>query len=331
MRMTIKGLLLASAVLLGGAGSANAAVSGGNAYFFGDSLTDCCVFGRYTNGNAPNWADQLPPQIGASYTATAQTNLAIGGAQSGNDNASVPLQTTYGAQTGFLPQVSRFIAQGTTVKPNDIAGIWIGTNDIWPSSYAAADTFAGGAINRPLGVQPSVSALTSYITGNIQSGINQLVADGFRNVVLLSPYDMGQSAIEPNAAAAALATQYSNALVAAESQLYTPGVNTYFVNVESLLQQVQANPGAYGFLHTTAVDSCAASNCTSQPLSVQNTYIFNDIIHTTSAFDQLIANNAAAIINANQTIPAPVPEPVSAAVVLAGLAGLGLARRRMRA
>ena len=331
--MTIKGLMLTSAVLLGGAGYANATVSG-NAYFFGDSLTDCCVFGRYTNGNAPNWADQLPPQIGASYTATKQNNLAIGGAQSGNNNAVAALQTAFGAPTGFLPQVSRFIAQGTAVKPNDIAGIWIGTNDIWPSSYASADTLPGNptaAINRPLGVQPSVPALTSYIMGNIQSGIGQLVTDGFRNVVMLSPYDMGQSAIEPNAAAAALATQYSNALVAAESQLYTAGVNTYFVNVEGLLQQVQANPGAYGFLHTTAVDSCSASNCTSQPLSVQNTYIFNDIIHTTSAFDQLIANDAAGIINANQTIPAPVPEPVSAAVVLAGLAGLGMTRHRLRA
>ena len=332
--MTIKGLLLASAILLGGVGSANATVFGGNAYFFGDSLTDCCVFGRYTNGNAPNWADQLPPQIGSSYTAIAQTNLAIGGAQSGNDNGVMALQTAFGAPTGYLPQVSRFIAQGIAVNPNDIAGIWIGTNDIWPSSYAAADTLPGNptaAINRPLGVQPSISALTSYVIGNIQSGIDQIVADGFRNVVLLSPYDMGQSAIEPNATAAALATQYSNALVAAESKLYTPGVNTYFVNVENLLQQVQANPGVYGFLHTTAVDSCAASNCTSQPLSVQNTYVFNDIIHVTSAFDQLIANNAAAIINAGQTIPAPVPEPGSAAVVLAGLASLCLARHRMRA
>jgi outer membrane lipase/esterase len=326
--MTAKGLLLAGAVLLGSA-SANAAPFG-NAYFFGDSLTDCCVFGRYTNGNAPNWADQLPPQIGASYTATAQTNLAIGGAQSGNDNAVLSLQAAYGAQTGFLPQVSRFGAGGVTVGATDIAGIWIGTNDIWPSSYAATDTFPGNAataINKPLGTQPSVAALTSYVTGNIQSGINQLKADGFRNVVLLSPYDLGQSAIEPNAAAAALATQYSNALVAAESQLYTPGVNTYFVDVESLLQQVQADPSAYGFLHTTAVDSCSASNCTSQPLSVQNTYIFNDVIHTTSAFDQLIANDAAAIINAGQTIPAPVPEPATAALALVGLAGLGVARR----
>ncbi len=299
----------------------------GNAYFFGDSLTDCCVTGRYTNGNTPNWADQLPAQIGATYTANTQTNLAIGGAQSGDDNATLLLQSLYGAPTGLLAQVSRFGVQGVTVGPNDIAGIWIGVNDIWPSSYAATDALSNGlAFNRPLGVQPDVSALTSYFVGNIQSSIDQLKSNGFRNVVLVSPYDMGQSAIEPNAAAAALATQYSNALVAAESQLYTPSVNTYFVNAESLLQQAQANPGAYGFLHTTAADSCAVNNCTSQPLSVQNTYVFTDIIHFTSAFDQLIANDAAAVINAGQTTPAPVPEPSTAALVFAVLLSLSVVR-----
>lgn len=238
------------------------------------------------------------------------------------------LQSTYGAQTGFLAQVGRFGAEGVAVRPNDIAGIWIGTNDIWPSSYAATDPLIGDlAINRPLGVQPSVGALTNYVIGNIQNGINQLAADGFRNVVLLSPYDMGQSAIEPNAAAAALATRYSDALIPALSQLYTPSVNTYFVDVEDLLRQVQANPGVYGFLHTTAADSCAANDCASQPISVQNTYIFNDIIHTTSAFDQLIANDATTRVNAGQTIPAPVPEPASATLVLIGLASVGIARR----
>ena len=129
--------LVASAALLGSAAADAAPL--GNAYFFGDSLTDCCVFGRYTNGNLPNWADQLAPQIGANYTPSTQTNFAIGGAQSGYDNGTLILQTTYGAQTGFLAQVGRFRAEGTAISPNDIAGIWIGTNDIWPSSYAATD------------------------------------------------------------------------------------------------------------------------------------------------------------------------------------------------
>ena len=92
--------LVASASLLGNAAADAAPL--GNAYFCGDSLTDCCVFGRYTNGNLPNWSDQPAPQIGANYMPSAQTNFAIGGAQSGYDNGTSILQTNYGAQTGLL-------------------------------------------------------------------------------------------------------------------------------------------------------------------------------------------------------------------------------------
>src|SRR3954469_15199222 len=69
MKLVMKGLLVSGAVLFGAALTDVGPF--GNAYFFGDSLTDCCAFGRTTNG--PNWSDLLPSQIGASYTATLQT------------------------------------------------------------------------------------------------------------------------------------------------------------------------------------------------------------------------------------------------------------------
>jgi outer membrane lipase/esterase len=277
----------------------------GNAYFFGDSLTDCCWTQRYTNSMAPNWADLLPPLIGASYTASKQTDLAVAGAAVATSGGNPTLAAELGIQTSFLAQVGRLGNEGVKIRPDDIAGIWIGTNDIWPSSYSATDQAPPivGAFDNPLGPQPSVAALTSYVISNLRTGIDQLKADGFHNIVLLSPYDIGQSAIEPNAAAAALATQYSISIRNAESHLYTPGVNTYFVDVLSLLQQVQANPAIYGFLHTTAVDNCQANNCDSLPLTQQNTYIFNDILHLTSGFDQVLANDAARIINAGITVP----------------------------
>ncbi len=99
----------------------------GNFYAFGDSLTDCCVSGRFTNSNAPNWADQVPGLIGAMYSPSPLTNLAIGGAQSGGNNA---LPDAFGSGTGFLPQISRFQAQNVAISSRDVAGIWIGTNDI---------------------------------------------------------------------------------------------------------------------------------------------------------------------------------------------------------
>lgn len=278
----------------------------GNAYFFGDSLTECCWTGRYTNSATPNWSDLLPPLIGASYTASRQTDNAIAGAAvvvSSNPTVATEL----GIPTGFVYQVDRFSAENLTIRPNDIAGIWIGTNDIWPSSYAATDQPPAvvGPFNKPLGTQPSVTDLTNYFVQNLRAGINQLVRAGIRNIVLLSPYDVGQSAVEITTADATLATEYSIAFRDAESKLYTPGVNTYFVDVLSLLRQVQANASAYGFEHTTSADNCQANNCNSMTLAQQNTYIFNDIVHLTNSFHQLLAKDAAEIINEGKTVPPP--------------------------
>ena len=324
--------LLAALVAFAGLGSPGTkAATVGNIYYFGDSLTDCCWTQRYTQGNQPNWADDLGPLVGATNSPTKSTNYAIGGAQSGDGNANQGLadliaSNNGGALSGFLPQVSRFTAAGVTVQANDFAGIWIGTNDIWPSSYSTADEAlspAGPFVRPPgLGPQPSVSTLTNYIMSNITTGVDQLKADGIENVVLLSPYDLGQSGVEPpDPASQALATAYSNALTEAESNLVIPGVNIYFVDVESLLQKVQADPAAYGFLHDSPADSCSANNCTADSLAVQNTYVFNDIIHFTSAFQTLIAQDAASMIDSGVTTG--VPEPSTWAMMLVGFVGLG--------
>jgi hypothetical protein len=39
-----------------------------------------------------------------------------------------------------------------------------------------------------------------------------------------------------------------------------------------LLQEVQANPGAYGFLHTTGVDNCQVNGCAGLSLAEQKAH-----------------------------------------------------------
>lgn len=285
-------------------GTPSQAQNFGNAYFFGDSLTDCCFDGRFTNGDQPNWADQLPPQIGASFIPSTTTNLAIGGAQSGDHNAIAATDAAYGIDTGFLGQVGRFAVQGQTITSRDIAGIWIGTNDIWPSAMPA-----GAPANQPIGARPGVATFADYVTGNVRSGIDTLTSLGVRNVVLVSPYDLSKSTVfgvfgGADATTLDLAHQYSVAVRDGLARLYTPGVNTYFLDTLTLLDRVQANPALYGFDHVTAADSCSAAGCTALPLEQQNRYVFNDVIHTTSGFDQLMVDYIANMINAREALPA---------------------------
>lgn len=294
-RMATKGVLLAGAVLLG-TPSANAAEFGAF-YAFGDSLTDCCAFGRTTEGNAPNWADRLPSLIGATYTASPRTNFAVGGAQSGYTNVVPDNDRAAGGGTGFLAQVGRFEAQGVAVTARDVAGVWIGTNDIWSSTFSAGSL--PGWAQAPLGARPGVAALTDHVVGNVRAGIQGLVDEGFRNIVLISPYDMAQStAIDPTARD--LATGYSLAIRDAYAGLETPSVNTYVLDTVDLLQRVQANPGAYGFDRVTGAESCQSSDC-----------VFSDGIHLTGAFHQVVADALAGIIGPAATPPvvetAPAP------------------------
>lgn len=297
-RMATKGVLLAGAVLLG-TPSANAAEFGAF-YAFGDSLTDCCAFGRTTEGNAPNWADRLPSLIGATYTASPRTNFAVGGAQSGYTNVAPANDQAVGGGSGFLAQVGRFEAQGVAVTARDVAGVWIGTNDIWSSTFSAGSL--PGWAQAPLGARPGVAALTDHVVGNVRAGIQGLVDEGFRNIVLISPYDLAQSTvIDP--AARDLATSYSLAIRDAYAGLQTSGVNTYVLDTVDLLQRVQANPGAYGFDRVTGAESCQSSDC-----------VFSDGIHLTGAFHQVVADALAGIIGPAGTPPVAETAPVAGVV-----------------
>jgi hypothetical protein len=53
-------------------------------------------------------------------------------------------------------------------------------------------------------------------------------------------------------------------------------------------------------------DTCSASaSCLAAPLAVQNTYVFNDVIHTTSGVDALMSKYISNTINAREALSAP--------------------------
>lgn len=171
----------AGAILSGALASTGAqAATFGDLYAFGDSLNDCCnnVQAPFTNGDE-TWLVELADAIGATYDeATTTTNYATGGAQSGDFNAifdgsgSEPVY----AENGLQSQIDQFQLDAPEITSDDLAVIWVGTNDIWASSYVA-DQLLGIPtldVNKPLGLDPTAEALAEYIAGNIQTAITDL-------------------------------------------------------------------------------------------------------------------------------------------------------------
>ncbi len=84
-------------------------------------------------------------------------------------------------------------------------------------------------------------------------------------------------------------------------------------NSVSGVLRLKAKPDRVG---TGPRDRATGSGCFTLPLAEQDTFIFNDAIHFTTAFDQGLASSAATIVNADKTIAAPVPEPPAALAII---------------
>jgi len=159
-----------------------------------------------------------------------------------------------------FPAASRQVRGGEcSVSPHDIVGIWIGTNDILAAALPTTPS-----IFQPIGSRPDVATFTNNVISNVRSGIDGLVASGVRNIILATPYDLSVSAIFRSIRQ----RWYHNTRVcesvfrqpaqSARNTLYT-GVNTYFFDTLTLMDRVQANPAAYGFIHATSLDNCSSS------------------------------------------------------------------------
>lgn len=300
-------------------------------YAFGDSLNDCCInpAAPFTNG-PDSWLVAFSSLLGANYVDSTATNYAIGGAQSGATNAVVGADAPI--PTGMQAQVARFKDAAPAIGTDDLAVIWVGTNDIWTSSYDQDQLFGvpGLDINKPLGNDPTAAALSGYIADNIQTSVRHLRDSGFRQVLLLTPYDIGDSALVDAPGGPAQNTAYSEALRDRLVSLYTMGIDTYVLDMVALIRDLQAGAPGNGFTELGTDPSCSFGSivCEDRSLAEQDTFIFYDFVHLTRATNAQVSLAAAAVIESGVVVP-QVPLPATGLLLLAGLGGLSLARRRV--
>ena len=319
-------------------------------YVFGDSLSDTGnLFAlsnqqippqtRYFSGqfsNGPVWIEELAEAMGITFLYPSQdpaldlaagdsANFAYGGSGTGTTNVTsdglfeVP---------GLLGQVNEFITTLPGSANSDaLYVIWAGSND-YLLSIPPPDSVPG----IPFPPDPST------IVGNITSAIQNLYASGAQNFLVPNLSDLGTTpfaAIVESQNPGIQATL--NTLTATHNAILTetlqnlsslPNIEIYSPDINTLIRDIANNPSAYGF-SGTLTDPGPALNCLvplttairdCSPIPLETTLFFWDDQHPSAAAHQLLARAA---LNAK-----PIPEPTSVMLLLAGLVGLAMVRRK---
>jgi phospholipase/lecithinase/hemolysin len=257
--------------------------------------------GRFSNG--PVWADYIAGDFAAKGLAT--DNFAFGGSRAVPDPA-VPLPA--------LPTQLGFFAAGSAGRLGDrpVVSIWSGANDVIAGVAATHAMAAGRAAARAVG--SSAMALSEM---------------GVKDILVFNLPDLGSTpryALSGDPVAQARASNgsaaFNKTLFRQVSLLEDSGVNVINVDISRLFRQLIANPEAFGVKNATipclspGAPPCSASEALDRA--------FFDPLHPNSVIHGYIADTV-------RTEVAPVPLPLPAALLLAALAGLGIAARRRSA
>lgn len=300
------------AVTLAGISSAHAS-DYSSVTFFGDSLTDGGYFkkatealghpqsGQYTTNPDNNWVTPFAESLGLNSVentydeATGQqtttgNNYAIGSARSGIDLQHGKYQDTTGKPLPVYSarsQVDRYLAD-KNIDSKGLYTVWTGANDL----FAVVDDL-GNASN-----------IISSAVGDEVEIIKKLHDNGANYIVVPNIPDVGLTPNFVNTPFASYGTslsdQYNNGLYSGIKQT---GANVIPLDTFNLLQQVAANPAAYGFsnMNEPACGSVSSLECGRDDLKeagAENSYFFADGVHPTGRAHQMIADYANAVVTA---------------------------------
>lgn len=271
--------------------------------------------GRFSNNKI--WVDYLGDNLGLAPTPITDlivqlrttppegVNYAFSASLSGQGNfLNVP------GVPGVLEQVSSFtqpfLTNNQKLDPNGLYAVWGGGNDYLFSQ------------------NPDVT----QIVKNVSDSLGLLAQAGAKNILVFNLPDLGKTPLALRSGNSTILTTLINThnagLATAVNQLSNniPGVNIIPVDIDSLFNQVIANPGEFGFkfVNSSCVIYDIQTNQVLQSCDNPNDYLFFDEVHPTTNAHGLVAETALASIRAKS-----VPE----SSVTLGLLGLGVGAAAM--
>ncbi len=321
----------------------------------GDSLSDVGNLHVYTGGvlpqnssyysgrfsDGPSYAEHLYQHLGLpgvlAPSAIGGTDYAVGGARTRYHAADNPV-------TGFDPSVfnplvdassfdrgsplpyslraqadALLVNNGQTLDADALYTVWIGSNDV-------ADAFrsvllSGGNTTYAMNLlAQSVQDLTGVIADLVDAGASHLLIPTVPNLGLV-PDVQGLLPFVPNADAIASGlAQAFNAAVDQQLSAFTAKITR--LDTFSLLTDLVDDPTSFGLPSTMNVTDACFDGYVGIPGNLCDDpggYVFFDKIHPSAATHVLLGELAA------QAVPAPL----SLALILLGLAGMGYQRRRL--
>jgi len=243
--------------------------------------------GGHHFSNGATWVEQFARPLGLAGTvkpafqgaSSGAANYAVGGARASEDGVNVNLPQ----------QVNAFLVDAGGTAPSDrLYVIEMGSNDI----RDALVTFAGGGNGAPILQRAVVS-----IAQNIQT----LYAAGARTFLVWRPPNVGLTPAirtldraRPGAAqlAAAITQNFNAGLDGAVAQLSAlPGITIVRLDAFRLLNDLTANPDAFGLTNVTA--ACITPGVAPFTCQDADEYLFWDGIHPSKAVHAITAQEAA--------------------------------------
>ena len=310
--------------------TAASAVSFTGVYIFGDSLSDAGFYrpglagligataasglGRFTTNPGPVWSELIAQYYGgkAAPSNAGGGNYAQGGMQVVG-NAAASRLGPGGTQRPMATQLNEYFASnGGVADPNALYSVWFGANDF----FSLVDRLTSGSIS-----VAQVQAAVPGIAAAEVAQIARLQAAGARYILAFNLPDIGATPAFSSGAGAALAPLATGVSAGYNTSLFTglksANIKVIPVDVASLINEVRANPSAFGFTNTSTPAclpigssslTCSAANI---PSGAASSYFFSDTVHPTSGAHAIIADFVKALIDGPNAYSVMAEVPLS--------------------